>query len=148
MVFTASSTLSVISVSTSCGDAPGFTTVTVIVGKSILGNRSTPSDRNENAPTTTSDMMSIVAKTGRFTQTSASHCISVRPHENSILQLAEAACGDNLALLHALFDLDHIPLEQADLYEPFVGDAVFDDKDLVYIALALNRGSRDHNRVL
>ena len=42
IVLTASSTLSVISVSTSCGEAPGFTTVTVIVGKSIFGNRSTP----------------------------------------------------------------------------------------------------------
>jgi len=45
IVFTAPSTLSVISVSISCGEAPGFTTVTVIVGRSILGNRSTPSER-------------------------------------------------------------------------------------------------------
>ncbi len=44
IVLTAPSTRSVISVSISCGDAPGFTTVTVIVGKSIFGNRSTPSD--------------------------------------------------------------------------------------------------------
>ena len=44
MVLTAPSTLSVISVSISCGDAPGLTTVTVIVGRSIFGNRSTPSD--------------------------------------------------------------------------------------------------------
>jgi hypothetical protein len=44
MVFTAPSTLSVISVSISCGEAPGLITVTVIVGRSILGKRSTPSD--------------------------------------------------------------------------------------------------------
>src|SRR5215212_6995969 len=46
MVLTAASTLSVISVSTSCGPAPGLTTVTVMVGRSIFGKRSTPSDRN------------------------------------------------------------------------------------------------------
>ena len=45
IVLTAPSTLSVISVSISCGEAPGFTTVTVIVGRSIFGNRSTPSER-------------------------------------------------------------------------------------------------------
>jgi hypothetical protein len=37
IVLTAPSTLSVISVSISCGDAPGLTTVTVIVGRSIFG---------------------------------------------------------------------------------------------------------------
>src|SRR5258708_36326948 len=77
MVLTASSTLSVISVSISWGDEPGLATVTVIVGKSIFGKRSTPRLKNENAPTTTSDITSIVAKTGRFTQISASHCISL-----------------------------------------------------------------------
>ena len=79
MVLTASSTLSVISVSISCGEAPGFTTVIVIVGKSIFGNRSTPRLKNENAPTTTSDRINIVANTGRFTQTSANHCILLYP---------------------------------------------------------------------
>lgn len=76
IVFTDSSILSVISVSISCGDAPGFTTVTVIVGKSIFGKRSTPKLRNEKAPTTTSDMINIVANTGRLTHISANHCIS------------------------------------------------------------------------
>ena len=47
----------------------------VIVGKSIFGKRSTPRLKNENAPTTTSDMINIVANTGRLTQTSANHCI-------------------------------------------------------------------------
>ena len=61
------------------GEAPGLTTVTVIVGKSIFGNRSTPRLKNENAPTTTSDKINIVAKTGRLTQTSASHCILLYP---------------------------------------------------------------------
>ncbi len=75
IVLTAPSILSVISVSTSCGDAPGFLTVTVIVGKSIFGNRSTPSDLNENKPTTVMLRMSMVANTGRRTQISANFCI-------------------------------------------------------------------------
>src|SRR4028118_802973 len=75
-VLTASSTFSVISVSISCGDAPGLITVTVIVGKSIFGKRSTPREKNENVPTVTSDKINIVAKTGRLTQTSANHCIT------------------------------------------------------------------------
>src|SRR6185295_17214963 len=75
IVLTAPSTLSVISVSISCGDAPGLTTVTVIVGRSIFGKRSTPSDRYEKSPTTVRLRMIIVANTGRRTQISASFCI-------------------------------------------------------------------------
>ena len=75
IVLTAPSTLSVISVSISCGDAPGFTTVTVIVGRSIFGNRSTPSALKENRPTTVMLRMIMVANTGRRTQISASFCI-------------------------------------------------------------------------
>ena len=45
MVLTASSTLSVISVSTSSGAAPGCVVVTTTTGKSTLGKRSTPSCR-------------------------------------------------------------------------------------------------------
>ena len=75
IVLTAPSTLSVISVSTSSGEAPGLMTVTVIVGRSIFGNRSTPRDRNEKMPTTVMLKISIVANTGRRTQISASFCI-------------------------------------------------------------------------
>jgi hypothetical protein len=76
MVLTAASTLSVISVSTSCGPAPGLTTVTVMVGRSIFGKRSTPSVENEKRPTTVSDRINIVAKTGRRTQISANFCMA------------------------------------------------------------------------
>ena len=75
IVLTAASTLSVTSVSISRGLAPWLTTVTVIVGKSIFGNRSTPSVENENTPTTVSDRINIVANTGRRTQISASFCM-------------------------------------------------------------------------
>jgi hypothetical protein len=43
IVLTASSTLSVISVSTSSGAAPFKRVVMVMIGRSILGKRSTPS---------------------------------------------------------------------------------------------------------
>src|ERR1044071_5967991 len=76
IVLTASSILSVISVSISCGDDPGLVTVTVIVGKSTFGKRSTPILKNENAPITTNDITIIVAKTGRLTHISANHCIN------------------------------------------------------------------------
>ena len=55
IVLTASSILSVISVSTSSGAAPGSRVVTTTVGKSTLGKRSSPSRVNANAPTTVSD---------------------------------------------------------------------------------------------
>ncbi len=75
MVFTASSMRLVMSVSISSADAPGLLTETDTVGKSILGNRSTPRVKNEKAPTTISATISMVAKTGRFTQSSASLCM-------------------------------------------------------------------------
>ena len=55
MVLTASSILSVISVSISSGAAPGSRVVTTTVGKSTFGKRSTPRRVNENAPMTVSD---------------------------------------------------------------------------------------------
>ena len=56
----------------SSGLAPGSESVTLTVAGSALGNRSTPRSRNEKMPSTTSDMTSIVAKTGRRTQISDS----------------------------------------------------------------------------
>ena len=56
----------------SSGDAPGSRSDTLTVAGSALGNRSTPRSRNEKRPSTTSDVTSIVAKTGRRTQSSDS----------------------------------------------------------------------------
>lgn len=56
----------------SSGLAPGRASATLTVAGSALGKRSTPSLRNENVPRTTSDVTSIVAKTGRRTQRSDS----------------------------------------------------------------------------
>src|SRR5690606_25826273 len=69
---TAPSILSVISLSICSGEAPGLMVVTATVGTSTFGSRSTPRPKNEYPPTTVSDSTSIVAKTGRRTQSSAS----------------------------------------------------------------------------
>ncbi len=76
MVLTASSILSVTSVSTSSGAAPGRRVVTTTVGKSTFGNRSSPSCVNAKAPMTVSDRVMTVAKTGRRTEMDASHCMT------------------------------------------------------------------------
>ena len=64
MVLTASSILSVISVSTSSGAAPGSRVVTTTVGKSTLGNDPGPSRVNAKAPTTVSDEDEDAGKDG------------------------------------------------------------------------------------
>src|SRR3954466_3151028 len=56
----------------SSGLAPGSASVTLTVAGSARGNRSTPRSRKEKMPSTTSDITSIVAKTGRRTQISDS----------------------------------------------------------------------------
>ena len=77
IVLTASSILSVTSLSTLLGRGAGQTrVVTMMVGKSTFGKRSTPSCVNAKAPTTTSERMRTDAKTGRRTQSAASHCMT------------------------------------------------------------------------
>src|SRR5439155_10654353 len=80
MVLTASSILSLMSVSISSGAAPTRRVVMVIVGMSTFGKRSTPSCWYANQPTTTRERMRTVAKTGRLTQSSASLCIGLHLH--------------------------------------------------------------------
>ena len=54
----------------SSGLAPGMDKATLTVAGSAFGNRSTPSPWNDTVPSTTSDITSIVANTGRRTQSS------------------------------------------------------------------------------
>ena len=60
----ASSIGSMTDVDISSGLAPGSVSATLTVAGSAFGKRSTPRPRNENVPSTTSDITSIVAKTG------------------------------------------------------------------------------------
>src|SRR3954470_16615537 len=68
----ASSIGSMTEVDISSGLAPGNVSATLTVAGAALGKRSTPRLRNETVPSTTSDMTSIVAKTGPRTQRSDS----------------------------------------------------------------------------
>src|SRR5215470_2428507 len=70
IVLTASSTRLVIWVSISSALAPGRLTLTVTTGASVFGIRSRPSSRYENAPSTRSAAVIMIAKTGRLTLTS------------------------------------------------------------------------------
>ena len=64
-VFRAPSIGSVTSDSISAGAAPELLVETEIVGRSIFGNRSTPSVKKLKPPTTVKNMTITVAKTGR-----------------------------------------------------------------------------------
>ena len=75
IVLSCSSMMSVTSVSTVPGEAPGRAVVTETYGNSTSGKRSTPSRLNETMPSTTNDAISIVAKTGLRIDTSASHML-------------------------------------------------------------------------
>src|SRR4029453_12741024 len=110
IVLTASSTLSVTSLSTCSGAAPGRRVVTVTVGKSTVGRRATPSWPKANAPTTTSERTRTEAKTGRRTQSSASHCMThlLRGDAHAVRQLRDATRRDVLAGLEAVGDLDQV----------------------------------------
>src|SRR5580765_1845415 len=66
----ASSSGSTAAVDISSGLAPGSRIATETVAGSALGKRSTLRSRKEKTPSTTSDMTSIVAKTGRRTHSS------------------------------------------------------------------------------
>src|SRR5215212_1972331 len=137
MVLTAASTLSVTSVSISRGPAPGLTTVTVMVGRSIFGKRSTPSVRNEKTPTTVSDRINIVANTGRRTQISANFCMtalsceSVRslPDGRAVGELLDVRGGDEFVGRDVPLDLDEVAVLPACADEALVCDAVLDDED-------------------
>ena len=87
MLLSASSSGSMATVAISSALAPGNWILTFTVAGSAFGNRSTPRSRKEKRPTTTSDITSIVAKTGRRTHNSdnmatpsgASVTLSCRP---------------------------------------------------------------------
>ena len=88
MVLICSSSRWATRVSTSSVEAPGSSTRTLTVGRSTAGKRSTPSRNQLAVPTTTNTMTSIVAKTGRLMQTSASFCMASR-----LLKQAPSAGG-------------------------------------------------------
>src|SRR5262245_60008608 len=112
IVFTASSILSVTSVSTCSGAAPGSRVVTTMVGMSMLGSWSIPSRPNEKAPTTASETISTDANTGRRTQISASHCMTnllCGGDFRAVGQSRDVGDRDQLTVPDAGGDLHEIP---------------------------------------
>src|SRR3954469_23818808 len=94
----------------SSGLAPGNVSATLTVAGSALGNRSTPRLRNEKVPSTTSDMTSIVANTGRRTQSSDSTDCSLPGdgHGRAVRQGVDISNGYLIAGLDAAHDFDAI----------------------------------------
>src|SRR4051794_458105 len=83
----------------SSGLAPGSDSETLTVAGSARGNRSTPRSRNEKIPSTTSDITSIVAKTGRRTQSS----------DSMLFGLLAGLAGPDLV---GIAGLDRLPVHQ------------------------------------
>src|SRR6185436_8645269 len=85
---------------TSSDVAPGSRTFIGTVAGSALGKRSTPRSRNEKTPSTTRNVISMTANTGRFTHNSASvirklqhlygRSLCGRPSSNAVIPLT---CG-------------------------------------------------------
>src|SRR4029079_4287017 len=106
----ASSMGSTTGVESAAGLAPGRRSWTLTVAGSAFGKRSTPRSRNENRPSTTNDITSIVAETGRRTQNSE----STRPSlfrdgdVRAIGERVDVGDRDRLAFLHAAGNLDPV----------------------------------------
>src|ERR1043166_2180836 len=129
IVLTASSILSVTSVSICSGAAPGCTVVTSTVGKSIFGKRSTPRRVNENAPMTDSDRMRTVAKTGRLTHRAANHCMALPLNLRAVDELRDVPGCDALAGLESLGDLHDVAGGLAGRHDAFFDAVAVDDED-------------------
>src|SRR6267142_189887 len=105
----------------SSGLAPGSDSLTLTVAGSALGNRSTPRSRKEKIPSTTSDMTSIVANTGRRTHSSESmvvfRCSAGLLHRDfrTLGEFVDVGDGDRVARLDAVQDLDALAQPLADL---------------------------------
>src|SRR5260221_13948678 len=128
MVLIAPSILSVTSVSISSGAAPGSLVVTMITGKSMLGNSSSPSLVYPAMPTTRTRSISTVAKMGRRTHTSASHCISV--HRLPVAEGIRRLDDDLVAGAQTAKDRNHLAVVGAGLNDPLV-EVAFGDHEHV-----------------
>src|SRR3954466_15443786 len=91
----ASSIGSTTDVDISSGVAPGSESATLTVAGSAFGKRSTPRSRKEKMPSTTSDITSIVANTGRRTHSS----------ESMVVRLAFARFGGDAEAVGEVVDV-------------------------------------------
>src|SRR3954469_1426024 len=124
MALTPSSTLRVTSLSTTSGEAPGYSVCTTTTGKSMLGNWSTFRRCSENRPSTTRASITMVAKTGFFRLTRVNHMGSGRLAAGGLVQ-RDAGTGE----LHrrAFAQRPHVALDDGRAR----GDALERDPGLV-----------------
>src|SRR3954463_10979624 len=97
----------------SSGEAPGSRRLTLTVAGSAFGKRSTPRSRKEKMPSTTSDITSIVANTGRRTHSSESMVDRLAfarfgGDAEAVGEVVDVARGDFVARADAAEDLDPI----------------------------------------
>src|SRR2546425_10671848 len=109
------------------------------VGKSTFGKRSTPSRVNENTPMTVSERIRTVAKTGRLTQSSASHCMKhlhgdpervalhLLGNLRSVGELRDVLRRDALTSFQALGNFHEIADPFAGRHDPLVHVIAADD---------------------
>src|SRR5262245_13618472 len=129
-------------VAISSGLAPGSWRLTLTVAGSAFGNRSTPRSRKENTPRTTSDITSMVAMTGRRTQTSESMVLLIRrdSHALAVREIVNVGQRHELAARESRDDLHAIALAVAELQLPSRQLTVLHDKCPVHVIAVLNRG--------
>src|SRR5678815_1815880 len=117
MPLSAFSTGMITDVIISSGLAPGSCSDTFTVAGSALGKRSTPRSRNEKIPSTMSDVTSIVANTGRRTQTSESTSVlrCADGHLLTVRQVVDVGRRHEIAGLEATGDFHAIAAAVAEL---------------------------------
>src|SRR4029450_7890514 len=132
----------------SSGLAPGSDRATLTVAGSALGNKSTPRPWNENEPSTTSDITSIVAETGRRTQNSDNMKISLTGHcdELAAVQRLDVRHDDALAGFDAAGHFDSVAEPLAPLQLAHLESIAADDERAVHAVSVLQRGEwqREH----
>src|SRR5437773_1768795 len=138
----------------SSGLAPGSDSRTFTVAGSARGKRSTPRSRNEKMPSTTSDITSIVANTGRLTHSSDNIAQSPllglfpRLHRHAVDELVHLVGRNALAGLDAADDLDAIADALADLQLACGELVVRDDEHAVHAVAVLQRRIRQRQHVV
>src|SRR4051812_15057634 len=137
----------------SSGLAPGSDSETLTVAGSARGNRSTPRSRNEKMPSTTSDITSIVAKTGRRTQSSESMLFGLFPRlpgldRLPVHQLVDVGHRPRVAGVDAADDLDAIAEPLADLQFPGRELVAGDDEHAVDAVAVLQRRVRQRQHLV
>src|SRR5215213_2667541 len=126
MVLTASSILSVMSVSISSGADPGRRVITAMVGKSTFGNRSTPSWKYPTTPRTRTTRTSTVANTGRRTEMLANHCMANSLHAGAVDDGLVGSGHDAFTRTEAFQDCDLVAVRGAGEHHAFLDRTVYD----------------------